>query len=67
MQLRDHLLLDLLVLEVEPRVEVLRVGEHVGDEEVEQRPQLVQVVLQRRAWVRVRARARVRVRVRGRG
>ena len=50
-QLRDDLLLDLLVLEVEPRVEVLRVGEDVGDEEVEQRPQLVQVVLQRRAWV----------------
>ena len=50
MQLRDHLLLDLLVLEVEPGVEVLRVGEDVGEEEVEQRPKLVQVVLQRRAW-----------------
>ncbi len=48
-QLRDDLLLDLLVLEVEPAVEVLRVGEDVGQQEVEQRPQLVQVVLQRRA------------------
>ncbi len=37
------------VAEVEPGLKVLRVLEHVGHEEVEQRPQLRQVVLQRRA------------------
>mmetsp|Transcript_12989 Transcript_12989/g.34537 ORF Transcript_12989/g.34537 Transcript_12989/m.34537 type:complete len:211 (-) Transcript_12989:803-1435(-) len=34
---------------VEPLVEGVRVGEHLGEKEVEQRPQLVQVVLQRRS------------------
>lgn len=35
------------ILTGEPRVEVFGRGEHVGEQEVQQRPQLVQVVLQR--------------------
>mmetsp|Transcript_15009 Transcript_15009/g.38568 ORF Transcript_15009/g.38568 Transcript_15009/m.38568 type:complete len:573 (+) Transcript_15009:2004-3722(+) len=37
------------VAEVEPRLKVREVAEHIGQDEVEQRPQLRQVVLQRRA------------------
>ena len=33
----------------EPRVEILRRPEHFGEQKVEQRPEFVQVVLQRRA------------------
>jgi hypothetical protein len=48
-QLANHLLLLVLVGQIEPLVKVVRRGEHVGQQEVEQRPQLVQIVLQRRA------------------
>ena len=73
--LGDGRLVHLAAAEVEGAVERGGVCEEVGVEEVQQRPQLVQVVLQRRAWgegegegegVRVRVRARVRVRVRER-
>lgn len=44
MQLRDEplLLLRVVDLEVEPLVELLGGPEHLGEEEVEERPQLVQ-------------------------
>lgn len=45
MELLDDLLLVSLALQVEPFVEVLRGAEDVRKKEVEQRPQLVQVVL----------------------
>lgn len=50
-QLGDHALLRLHIVnvEVEPLVELLGGREHLGQQEVEQRPELVQVVLQRRA------------------
>jgi hypothetical protein len=50
-QLGDHALLRLHVVdvEVEPLVELLGGREHLGQQEVEQRPELVQVILQRRA------------------
>ena len=48
-QLRDHLLFDLLVADVEPLVELLVGREDIGQQEVEQCPQLMQVVLHGRA------------------
>lgn len=48
-QLADHLSLRVLVLNVEPLVKLLSAGEHLRQQEVEQRPQLMQIVLQRRA------------------
>jgi hypothetical protein len=50
-QLLHHLRLLLLaaIPHAEPFLKLLRAVEHLGQQEVEQRPQLVQVVLQRRA------------------
>ena len=56
--LGDGRLVHLAAAEVEGAVEGGGVGEEVGVEEVQQRPQLVQVVLQRRAWGRARVRVR---------
>mmetsp|Transcript_5634 Transcript_5634/g.14077 ORF Transcript_5634/g.14077 Transcript_5634/m.14077 type:complete len:265 (-) Transcript_5634:1604-2398(-) len=50
-QLRDHVLLGFFVVdfEVEPFVELLGGGEDVGEQEVQQGPQLVEVVLEGRS------------------
>ena len=51
MQLSNHALLGLRVVhvEVEPLIKLLRVTEDVGKEEVEEGPELVEVVLEGRA------------------
>lgn len=48
MELLNHLRLRVLVLDGEPLVECLCRGKHLRQQEVEQRPQLVQVILERR-------------------
>jgi hypothetical protein len=49
-QLLDDVVGGRLVHDVEPGVEAGRRGEHLRHQEVEQRPQLVQIVLQWRAY-----------------
>ena len=52
MQLTDNLCLRVLVLDVEPLIKLLCAREDLGQQEVEQRPQLMQVVLQGRSCSR---------------
>lgn len=48
-QLVDHLVLLRFVVEIEPGVKVVGRRKHVGQQEVQERPEFVQVVLQGRA------------------
>jgi hypothetical protein len=48
-QLLHHLVLLLVPVHGEPLLELVAAAEHLGQQEVQQRPQLMQVVLQRRA------------------
>ena len=52
MQLTDNLCLGVLVLDVEPLVKLFGAREDLGQQEVEQRPQLMQIVLQGRSCSR---------------